>query len=224
MDTIDKKKNSVSHFSTEQKGSLKMKVCGMRDAENINGLVKIAPDFMGMIFYDQSPRYVRHIAAEVIESIPPSIKKTGVFVNADFSEIMKAVLSYQLQAVQLHGDEEVSLVKRLRNEGLIVIKVFRIMDQLPDLLDDFEGEVDYFLFDTRAKAYGGTGHHFDWSALKKYKHQTPYFLSGGLRIEDIQEIKSLKLPRLVGLDVNSKFETAPGMKDLNMVRELKKKL
>jgi len=204
--------------------NIMLKVCGMRESKNINGLVSLSPDFMGFIFYPKSPRYVAELDEKIIGTIPSNIQKTGVFVNATFDEIMQHVNKFKLNAAQLHGDETVTLVQKLKQRGLTVIKVFRIENTLPEELGDFEGHADFFLFDTKAKAYGGTGHHFDWSALENYPYQTPYFLSGGLKLEDIERIKSLTLPGLVGIDVNSKFEIEPGLKDLNLVKQLKQQL
>jgi len=207
----------------EEKG-MKLKVCGMRHSENIKGLVDLAPDFIGFIFYPKSPRYADELDPDVLKAIPSFMLKTGVFVNAELSEIVSVSEKYQLDAVQLHGEESVEMVKELKQRGLTVIKVFRINDELPDALEVFEGHVDYFLFDTKAKAYGGTGQHFDWSVLLSYPYETPYLLSGGVELSDLETIQSLSLPGLVGLDVNSKFELEPGLKDLALVKELKEQL
>ena len=203
---------------------MKLKVCGMRRSDNIKGLVDLAPDFIGFIFYPKSPRYANELDPEALKAIPSSMLKTGVFVNAELSEIVSLVKKYQLDAVQLHGDESVEMVQELKQRGLTVIKVFRIKDELPEALAVFEGHVDYFLFDTKSKDYGGTGQHFDWSVLLGYVYETPYLLSGGVELSDLEAIQSLSLPRLVGLDVNSKFELEPGFKDLALVKKLKEQL
>ena len=204
--------------------NLMLKVCGMKHPDNIEGLVKLEPDFMGFIFYPESPRYANEIDAEMMASIPAVIRKTGVFVNAELSDILALVEKYQLDAIQLHGDESLDLVKELKQRGLTVIKVFRVQDKLPEAIIDFDENVDFFLFDTKSKAYGGTGQHFDWSILSAYDYQTPYFLSGGVELKDIETIHALALPKLVGVDVNSKFELEPGLKDLARVQQLKEQL
>ena len=203
---------------------MKLKVCGMRDSENILGVSEIGPDYLGFIFFPKSPRYACDLDPNVLTLIPKTIQKTGVFVNSEYEDIMSVVTKYGLDAVQLHGDETPELVAKLKQRGLTVIKVFRILDELPENLEKYDQLADFFLFDTKAAIYGGTGHHFNWSVLEGYPYETSYFLSGGLKIEDIELIKSMDLPKLVGLDVNSKFEIEPGLKDLNLIEKLKAEL
>ena len=123
--------------------------------------------------------------------------------------------------IQLHGDEDVDFALRLKSNGLKIIKVFRVADQLPSDLKNYDGVADLFLFDTATKDYGGSGRHFNWEILKEYSLDVPYLLSGGIRLEDLSSIKELKLNSLVGIDVNSQFETEHGLKDLELVNELK---
>ena len=202
---------------------LQLKVCGMREVENVSALVALKPDFIGMIFFSKSPRYIEN--PSVVALIPKEIKKVGVFVNAGFDEIMAQVKSYQLDMVQLHGEEPVLLAQQLKNTGLDVMKVFSVIDQMPmEDLKAFEHAVDYFLFDTKTPAYGGSGQKFDWAILKQYTSTKPFFLSGGIDLADVAAIKALNLPQLYAIDVNSRFEIVPGLKDIEKIRLLKEEL
>jgi phosphoribosylanthranilate isomerase len=176
---------------------------------------------MGFIFYENSPRF-----AEPFPNLPQNtfngIKKVGVFVNHSFEQIISRKKQYQLNVVQLHGDESPDLAERLMQSGLEVIKVFRVKDRLPlTQINTFKGKIDYLLFDTRTKKYGGSGEKFDWQILDNDSVEVPYFLSGGIDLEDIEAIKKLRLPRLVGIDVNSRFELEPGVKSIEKLRRLK---
>jgi phosphoribosylanthranilate isomerase len=202
---------------------LKLKVCGMREAENVQALVGLMPDFIGMIFYEKSPRCIDN--PDVAKIIPASIKKVGVFVNADLGDILDKIKTYQLDFVQLHGDETPEIASQLKTKGIGVIKVFSVVTELPIAeMKPFEGIVDYFLFDTKTPAYGGSGHKFDWQILKQYDSTTPFFLSGGIDLDDLNEVKSLALPQLYAIDVNSRFEIRPGFKDIEKLNALKNEL
>jgi phosphoribosylanthranilate isomerase len=203
--------------------SLKLKVCGMREVENIRELEGVKPDFMGMIFYDQSPRDVSGIIFD--NRLGAGMKKVGVFVNAKIEEVLEKVESYGLDYVQLHGDETVSLAADLNRLGIGVIKVFRIDQVLPiDEMEPFIHVVDYFLFDTQTKLYGGSGKKFNWNLLQEYSLKVPYFLSGGIGPEDLEQIKSLKLPGLFAIDINSQVEVSPGRKDIEKIKLVKELL
>lgn len=202
---------------------MKLKVCGMRELDNIKGLAALAPDWMGLIFYEPSPRFPKALEPEQIEAI--DIQKVGVFVKENKETMLEHVKQWKLDYVQLHGDESVKEVKELKAAGLKIIKVFRVSDRLPEDMEDFAPYVDYFLFDTKAdNAYGGTGHKFDWQLLRNYDGEVPYLLSGGISDQDIEEIKALNLKKCVGLDVNSKVEYSPGVKDLEKVKRIKDQL
>jgi phosphoribosylanthranilate isomerase len=203
---------------------LKLKVCGMGRPDNVKGLIDLRPDFMGFIFYKKSPRYMDDLDEELLMKIPASIQKVGVFVNEDIDVIVKLANKYGLEYAQLHGDEDLSFCKKLKEKGIKIIKVFRLMDVLPISISKYAKVVDCFLFDTQTPTYGGSGRHFDWSILNSYNLDTPYLLSGGIRMEDLNDIKKMELKGLVGIDVNSKFEIEPGLKDLGMIRQLKSKL
>ena len=204
--------------------SLQLKVCGMRSPENIAGLVELAPDYMGLIFYERSTRFVE--AEEnltAFESVPSHIQKVGVFVNATIAYVREKVSSYHLDLVQLHGAESPAYCQELKEAAIKVIKVFSVEGALDlQAISSYEGIVDYFLFDTKTPKHGGSGKTFDWSVLQAYNLPTPYFLSGGLSLENLETLDPAKMPGLIGLDVNSKFETSPGYKNLQLIEALKK--
>lgn len=192
-----------------------LKVCGMREAENINLLAALKPNYIGFIFYEFSKRYADKLDSDVLKALPSSIKKTGVFVNASLEEIIEKIEKFELDAVQLHGRESAEFCTELKPFGLEIIKAFGIDAEFDFAsLKDFEGIVDYYLFDTKTKLHGGSGETFDWTILERYSFNTPYFLSGGLSAENIKEVKSINDSRLFALDLNSRFEIAPGLKDI----------
>ncbi|MEL6560347.1 MAG: phosphoribosylanthranilate isomerase [Bacteroidota bacterium] len=202
------------------------KVCGMREPENIRELIEVGPDFIGFIFYDKSSRFVGESDnIDVINSLPPRSKKVGVFVNEAYETLLQHVKTYGLDFVQLHGGESPQYCKKVKDEGIKIIKVFSVGEKLDmDLIRTFDGLATYFLFDTKTPKYGGSGVQFDWTILKDYDLETPYFLSGGIGIEDIQKIDRKDFPGLTGLDVNSRFEIEPGLKNITAVKELKNKI
>ena len=201
--------------------ALKLKVCGMREPENIRQLIALKPDFIGFIFYGKSPRYVSEPDEDLFSMIPISIKKVGVFVNEDIDAVLRLYEKFGLDYVQLHGDEDLEYSKKLKEQGVGIIKVFRLLDSLPYSISSHSSYADYFLFDTATADYGGSGRHFDWSILKTYNLDTPFLLSGGIESEDVEEIRKMRLEGLVGIDVNSRFELSPGLKDINKLKELK---
>ena len=201
---------------------MKLKICGMKYPDNILEVGALLPDYMGFIFYEKSARYFDGTIPELIKTI----KKTGVFVNATVDYIMSKVNKYHLQAVQLHGNESVEFCQELKKKidakidaKVEIIKVFSVGEDFDfDLLSPFEKLCDYFLFDTKGKLPGGNGTAFDWQILENYKSEKPFFLSGGIGIDDIPIIKNLKLP-IYAIDINSKFETEPGLKNVKFCRE-----
>jgi phosphoribosylanthranilate isomerase len=200
--------------------NLKIKVCGMRDAENIRQLAALKPDLMGFVFYPASPRYAGEIPAEgLLKSIPAGIVKTGVFVNADLYSIKAQVLRFELSAVQLHGNESPEICKQLTDAGLKVIKAFRINENTDfSKLMTFVCCCKWFLFDTATGIPGGSGKSFNWKLLEKYELGHPFFLSGGIGPGDAEKILSLKHPALAGVDINSRFEAEAGIKNIAMVK------
>jgi len=204
----------------------------MRENENILDVANLQPDYMGLIFYEKSPRFVENDIPE----ISSEIKKTGVFVNATLDFILKKAHDYKLKAIQLHGEESSEFCKELKsalNKEIEIIKVFSIKESFNfEELASYEGIVDFFLFDTKGKNKGGNGMVFNWNVLKEYPSQTPFFLSGGIGLEEIEEIQSLhtyfqkenKSELLYAVDVNSKFENSPGNKNAEQVFEFQKQL
>lgn len=202
---------------------MKIKVCGMKYEENIKSVAALKPDYLGFIFYGKSKR---NFEGQIPE-IAADIKKAGVFVNASESFINAMIKEHGLDAVQLHGDETISYCLKIREANrpdLEIIKAFSISKEFNfKVLEDYMTACDYFLFDTKGKERGGNGTLFDWKLLKDYMLDKPFFLSGGIGPDEIEEVvEFLKTPMAsycYALDVNSKFETEPGMK---MVLELKK--
>ncbi len=191
-----------------------VKVCGMRDAENIRQLEALGIDWMGMIFWPKSKRYVSTPPAY----LPQHVRKVGVFVDASLDAIRQYVEDYQLDIIQLHGQESPETLKALK--PLKLIKAFNIAT--PEDLQKtvaYEGMADYFLFDTKGKSVGGNGEKFDWSVLDSYQGETPFLLSGGIGSEDAQDIKSFHHPKCIGIDLNSRFETEPGLKDITKLKQ-----
>jgi phosphoribosylanthranilate isomerase len=201
---------------------MSLKVCGMRDPDNIRDLVEVVqPDWMGLIFYPPSPRFVENALAESIRNF--RVNKVGVFVNASMEEICEKAGLFGLDAIQLHGDESPEFAKMLKDKtGKSVWKVFLVGEEMYwEKLLPYQNIVDCFLFDTFSKSHGGSGKTFNWELLLDYPLPTPFMLSGGLEIEHAEAIKDLqaKIPQMQGIDINSKFETKPGVKDISLVRK-----
>ncbi|MGB7528840.1 phosphoribosylanthranilate isomerase [Sphingobacterium cellulitidis] len=195
---------------------LLIKVCGMKEPDNISQLLELPIHYIGHIFYQKSARYVGDLANL---DISKNIKKTGVFVNSSIAEILESVNRLSLKAVQLHGDETAEMASALKSEGLEVIKAFGIDEEFDwKQLESFVDHVDFFLFDSKSPAYGGTGKAFNWQKLKEYPFEKPYFLSGGLSLDNLEEAINFEDKRLVGLDLNSKFEIEPGLKDIEKLK------
>lgn len=189
----------------------------MRDAENIRQLAALPIDYMGFIFYDKSPRHIIQVPEL---DLPTHIRKVGVFVNASTDTIRKTVIENQLDAIQLHGQESAAECAELCAAGLEVFKAFGIDTDFDwTSLQPFLPHVNYFLFDTKSVQHGGTGRTFDWEILKAYPYDKPYFLSGGLALENIPHAASIDDPRLIGFDLNSKFEIAPGFKNIDTLTQ-----
>ncbi len=195
----------------------------MREVENIRDLEGVAPDFMGLIFFDKSPRDASGF--ELDDDLAKGVARVGVFVNPTLDAVLEKARTYHLDYIQLHGDEPVSLVSELKAAGLGVIKVFRVDEALPlEEMKVFIGAVDFFLFDTKTKLFGGSGVKFNWDILKSYPFDTPYFLSGGIELDDIENIVNMELPGLYAIDINSRFEIVPGRKDIDKIKKVKELL
>ncbi len=201
---------------------MKIKVCGMREAGNIAEVAKLTPDFMGFIFYEHSPRYVGDLQPETLTPLSPHTKRVGVFVNAPREYILEMVRKYRLDFVQLHGMETPEMCAELqRHVG--VIKAFGVGDVSDvERAAAYEGTCDYYIFDTRSTAHGGTGRKFDHTLLAAYEGHTPYLLSGGLKPEDATALAMQEDLHCAGFDINSRFETAPGVKDPEAIKQFLK--
>jgi len=204
--------------------TIKIKVCGMRDANNIMQVADVHPDFMGFIFYPPSPRFVG-VDFDIPSEFPKDIKRVGVFVNETSSRVAELARKNQLDFLQLHGDESVEYCLELKNAGFGVIKVFRVdVDFDFNQTDIYSEVVNYFLFDTKGKYYGGNALKFDWALLKKYDQKIPFFLSGGIDINDVNTILELEGMNLVAIDINSGVERSPGLKDIVKLSEVINKI
>ncbi len=197
---------------------IKLKICGMKYPDNILEVGSLLPDYMGFIFWEKSARYFDGIIPE----LPKTIQKVGVFVNESTEVILTKTQKYDLQAIQLHGNESVEFCSELKKQlsnKIEIIKVFSADENFDfEVIKPFEPVCHYFLFDTKGKLPGGNGTTFDWSILKKYPSKKPFFLSGGIGINElnaIEEIAKTNLP-IYGVDVNSKFEIEPGLKNKNL--------
>lgn len=198
----------------------------MRDRINIDAVAKLGPDYMGFIFYAKSPRFIGNsYSPENIYHLTNEMKKTGVFVNASEQEIAKEVTRYELDAVQLHGSESVELCLMVKQMGVEVIKAFQIDEEFEFFeLKPYAEVCDYYLFDTKTKNFGGSGHKFDWSILDKYDNNKPIFLSGGIACNDIEDIMSLQNLNIYAVDINSKFEIEPALKNVDLVAKFIQKI
>jgi phosphoribosylanthranilate isomerase len=208
---------------------VQIKICGMKFPENIAAIAALRPDFLGFIFYEKSTRYFENS----IPNIDHSIKKVGVFVNASYNEIEEKVKLYDLDFVQLHGDESPEFCTLIETTLVKVIKAFSIDNKFNfNSLKKYINHCSYFLFDTKGPKYGGNGFTFDWSVLENYPFEKPYFLSGGIGLENTKDIelffKKKYAKYCLAIDLNSKFEIEPGLKNHAMVSEfieqLKQKL
>ncbi|POY37561.1 N-(5'-phosphoribosyl)anthranilate isomerase [Solitalea longa] len=199
---------------------MKIKICGMKFRENIEDVVQLKPDYLGFIFYPQSPRYVDDLS--VLKAIPSSIKKVAVFVNAKLQDALEIVADYDFNAVQLHGNEKPDYCSQFKSATVEVIKAFGVNNEFDfSDLKRYKDSCDTFLFDTKSDSHGGTGKTFNWDILKNYKEPKPFFLSGGIGLDNLHEVNTIQnygLP-IYGLDLNSKLEVSPGLKDTQKVKE-----
>lgn len=207
---------------------MKLKVCGMKYPDNIFEVANLKPDYMGFIFYSKSVRFVnKDEVKETIKEIPMDIAKVGVFVNHPFSEVIDICQRLELDFAQLHGKEPLDYTNEIKNKGIDIIKVFHMDNNFDwSQTKEFSSIADFFLFDTSSHQYGGSGQKFDWELLGDYHDDTPFFLSGGIAVDDIPIIKKLKHSQLWGIDINSRMESSPAFKNIDRVQtfinELKK--
>ena len=228
-------KSNTNHQDTSApspsgRAGVGIKICGMKYTDNILEVASLLPDYMGFIFWEKSARY---FDGELPE-LPKSIQKVGVFVNETSAVILAKATLYDLQVIQLHGSESAEFCLNLKLElknitevEIKIIKVFSIIDTFDfDALKPFETICDYFLFDTKGKLPGGNGTTFDWKALKNYPSTTPFFLSGGIGIDELESVAELLKTNLPihAIDVNSKFEIEPGLKNIKLCGDAMKRI
>lgn len=212
---------------------MKIKVCGMRDGENIRRVAALGVDWIGMIFWDKSPRYVTMIPTDAgiipdrADTTPKTdIKRVGVFVDEMPQNIITRAVNFEFDLIQLHGHETPTMIRNLRRTldpdirpGIQFIKAISVScrDEIA-AYKPYEDCVDYFLFDTKCPTVGGSGSQFDWSVLEAYDGNKPFLLSGGIGPDDAERLKAFHHPQCIGIDLNSRFETAPGVKDVDLLR------
>lgn len=206
---------------------MKIKVCGMRDPQNILSLAELKPDYMGLIFYPQSKRFIADPDKATLSSLPDSISLTGVFVDEEEGLVVQKAIHYGLSAIQLHGAESPEYCKILRrklkeslpDKHIELIKAFGIYSGFDfSTLEPYNDVVDYFLFDTKTSEHGGSGIAFDWTILDQYDGEKQFFLSGGLSPDNIDDLFNLATNKIYALDLNSRFETEPGLKNIESLR------
>lgn len=202
---------------------MELKICGMRDEANIIEVAEMGVDYMGFIFYPESPRYVGENFR--IPYLSSHIKRVGVFVNETTGVMKRKADELSLDYLQLHGHESAAQCEELKRHKIKLIKVFSIDNNFDfKQTRDYKGVVDFFLFDTKGKYHGGNARAFDWGVLDNYNQQVPFFLSGGIGPDNIMEVNSLKGKNIHAVDVNSGVESAPAVKDIVKIKSLKQQL
>lgn len=201
---------------------MKIKICGLRDFDNIKAVCALQPDLVGFIFFPRSARFIGDTCEDHNwNELPISIKKTGVFVNESIVNIKEKASLFALDVIQLHGDASPQLCNKLRSSGHSIIKAIPVNDRIDkNRLGSYKGLVDYFLFDTATTGYGGSGTAFNWSLLQAYDLDIPFFISGGIGTHNILEVLKINHPMMQGIDANSRLESAPGIKDITLTKTL----
>jgi phosphoribosylanthranilate isomerase len=203
---------------------MKIKICGMQSPQNLEQVCALEPDFVGYIFYPGSKRFVGENPDPALFHIPgPGIRKVGVFVNETISFVKRAYDSMQLHLVQLHGEESPDYCRRLSRDGIPVVKALAVERDEAEL-EAYREQVSFILFDTPDQGYGGTGRKFDWHLLKKIPSSIPFLLGGGIGPGDAEAVLGLDQPGLLGVDLNSRFELSPGIKDVEMLKKFMLKI
>lgn len=198
----------------------KVKVCGICDVQNVKEIIAAGADFLGFIFYPGSKRFVGKTPdTSLFRQVPSGILKAGVFVDEKADMILKTSGRYNLDMIQLHGNESSDYCRSLKATGLLIIKAFGINSSFDfNELNPYMNACEFFLFDTQTINYGGSGSKFDWSKIAEYRLDKPFFLSGGIGPDDAGIIKAFDHPRFFGVDINSRFETCSGHKDPHLVK------
>jgi len=207
-----------------------IKICGVNDPENLRQVARLDADWIGLNFYPLSPRCLN------LRGLPPAgsgePQRVGVFVDEMPQTILSRIVAFHLGIVQLHGSERAVMIQNLRRsvvpdirEKLVVVKAISVATAADfRQCEEYEGVADYLLFDTKGALHGGNGEKFNWDLLDAYQGKTPFLLSGGIGPDDADALRSIRHPLFRGVDVNSKFETAPGVKDINLLRSFIKRL
>jgi phosphoribosylanthranilate isomerase len=205
---------------------MKIKICGLKNQENIRSLSKLELDMMGFIFYAKSLRFVgEEFDNSFLQSLPRSIEKVGVFVDEKIEIVLDKIHKFGLNKVQLHGNEPVEYCNELKTGNIHVIKTFNVDEEFDfGKLKNYQKGCNYFLFDTKGRMQGGNGFAFDWQILNKYELDTPFILSGGIGFENIEHALNLFHPQLKGFDINSKIERAPGLKSIDQAEKMINKI
>lgn len=205
-----------------RKLKIHLKVCGMKEPQNLTDLTALHPDFIGFIFHELSPRYCDR-PPEIM--IPEPIRKVGVFVNKPQEYILSIKKEYQLDLIQLHGTESSDFCREIQQSVAPVIKAFNLHDGFDfDTLKSYEEACTFFLFDASGPLAGGNGIIFNWQILEQYRGTTPFLLSGGIDESMAEAIKKINHPAFYGVDINSRFEILPGIKDINKIKRFKNEL
>lgn len=203
--------------------SVRLKVCGLKDVANVQRIADMQPDYLGFIFYDKSPRYVGEDFAIKLSNYAG--ETVGVFVNDTRDRILQQLATIDSHTAQLHGHESPDLGLELRDAGVRVIKAIPIGDKLElSEIRKFRHAVDYFLFDTKGKLFGGNAVRFDWTLLHAYDLDVPFFVSGGITVESLDELGQIANPRLHAVDMNSGIELSPGVKNPELTKMAKEKI
>lgn len=204
-----------------------IKVCGNAHPDNISQVATLTPMLMGFIFHKDSPRSACDLDPEVVRSLPKFIRPVGVFVDSTAEEIIETADRYGLRIVQLHGNEKPALAHALRQKCLTVFKACGPDPEADDPwsgIADWAGAADMLILDTPCDTHGGSGRKWDWELLKSYPYSTPYLISGGIGSDDIPAIVDAMRPPMAGIDINSRFESSPGIKDLGLLIHFTTKL
>lgn len=199
-----------------------VKVCGMREATNIRSVEALGIDLMGFIFWEKSKRNV----ARIPNYLPKHCKRVGVFVNATKEEILQKVSEFSLNFIQLHGNESKEFLLNLRNalisQGLQDVGIIRMVavhsDNDARKAAEWDGIADLLLFETPSPGFGGSGRSFNWNSLSAYHGATPFLLSGGIGMESMENLRAFHHPKWCGIDLNSRFELSPGVKDAEQLQ------
>lgn len=216
--------------SPENNKPMKIKVCGMREPENIKALAALPVDMVGFIFYARSPRFAEGKLAKWLAkegAVLEGKKRVGVFVNAEVEDVLNHVHDFELDFVQLHGNESPEYCQLLRNlwettsmRKAKLIKAFPVDEDFDfEVVSPYTAHCAYFLFDTKGKEFGGTGQQFDWSLMGGYRGVTPFLLSGGIGPDAVDALLAFRHPQLYGIDINSRFEVKPGLKDMEKIAQ-----